>query len=160
VLGIRRTASTFDLRLAFLGDGYVPLELPGLEVAPPPLAAARTVALAHGAELHLALEPADTSAFRGHVVFALERGQLEAVSGPYPDPAPPVNERVGGLYLYLDAPQQLLEQRLLLDAALVLRGLAPRHYSLRGFADDFEFTLAEFELRPGRCDVAVAWHAR
>lgn len=123
------------------------------------------VELVRGAELTLVLEPAATasgpSPFREHVVFLLERAQLDQVPGPYPSQAPPSNARIGGVCLRLDSPQ-LYEQRLVLDDSPTVHrtGLGPGRYALRCFPDDFVLTPAEFELGPSAHAQRVTWRAR
>ncbi|MSR62460.1 MAG: sigma-70 family RNA polymerase sigma factor [Planctomycetes bacterium] len=164
ILELRRSVGTVDLRLAFLDDGYVPLELHGLELVPPAAVETCVVELTRGAELSLTLDPSTSSGpspLRDHVVFLLERAQLDQVSGPYPSQDPPSNARIDGICLHLDFPQ-LYEQRLALDSSpLVHRtGLAPGRYSLKCFPDDFLFSPPEFELAPGHYALTLRWRAR
>jgi RNA polymerase sigma factor (sigma-70 family) len=165
ILEAERELGLYDLRLAFQEDGYLPVEVRGIEVSrspPPP----RTVELVRGAELELVLEPPDPGdgsphPARGHLVFLLERGQLGSISGPYPTQEPPANIRWNGICLRIDDPDIRKQNLGLEHGRATLRGLAPGTYSLRAFPDDFVFEPAELELQGSEPrTIRVRWRAR
>ena len=54
-----------------------------------------------------------------------------------------------------------LSDRAFFEQGALLRGLAPGHYSVQCYPDDFVFEPAEFELRgPERAELGVRWRAK
>jgi hypothetical protein len=115
-------------------------------------------------DLTFAGEGGASSPLDGHLVFVVERAQLASIDGPFPAQGPPTNHRINGICMRIDDPA-LMNQLLTGDfdetGRTRLPGLAPGHYLVKCYPDDFVFEPAGFELAgPEKAELRIRWRPK
>jgi len=156
-----------EIQLDLAEEGCLPVPTQTVTIASTPVTL--SVEIVRGIELRLQLigsKDLGPAALEDHLFFLVEKGQLDSISGPYPEPGPPANQSFGGnegiQMRILDA--TLMNQMLGSDAfaeGVLLRALVPGHYFVKAYPDDFVFEPAEFELAgPEKTELEIRWRAK
>lgn len=159
----------YDIRLDLGEEGYRPLACDAIPVrAGEPTV--RTIELVRGIEVRVRIAgPSGNEVLplAGHLLFLVERGQIDSISGPYPKGDPQGHHSFGGingLRMRIDDPslmQQFLYSDDVFRDGMVLKALAPGRYSVRCFPEDYDFEPAELDVRgPERTTLEFRWRRR
>ncbi|MCA8948876.1 MAG: carboxypeptidase regulatory-like domain-containing protein, partial [Planctomycetes bacterium] len=152
-----------DVSLALQPLGYAPLVVQGLLVTANADPSPRVVRVVRGVDVTLviAAPEAFAAAVPGHIVFLLERSQLDSLRGPFPRQGPPSNHRIGGVCMWVEEPGLLAQQlHPRDDGEAAFTGLLPGRYRVVAYPGDLVFTPSEFDVdaRSGR--IRLAWARR
>ncbi len=165
IIELESSVGSIDLSIHLADEGYAPEMVLGIPVTESPDSDALIVELDRGVRAKIELRGEaglGSEDLAGHLLFLLEDSQLASVSGPYPTHDSPQNQRINGLYMWLENPV-LLNQMLRVDEMgfALVDGLEPGQYSIRSFPDDFAFEPESFEVTgQDEAAVVIRWKRR
>jgi len=169
-LKVELTAGDYEIRLDLTDMGYLKIPPLMVTVSSLPATGPYVVELVRGLEADVrVMGPPDSSHKypSNHLVFLVERAQLDSIAGPLPPGDPRSNHSFGGdagLHMRIDDPElmnQFLSKEEYFQAGAVLKALVPGHYFLKSYPDDLTIEPSEFEITgPERTEVHASWHLR
>jgi len=146
-------------------EGYLPSARQTVSVTSSPAPAPHVLELGRGIPVDLTfIGGAEISSpLHDHLVFLVERAQLASIAGPFPAQGPPSNHRLNGICMRIDDPTLMNRFFTGFDETGRARhpGLAPGHYFVKCYPDDFVFEPAELDLAgPERAELQIRWRAK